>query len=155
MSILSSVQFFTISSAASAGMIPSRAWTRASAASMSRYFCVLFSSEKTLRIAAVEKILPKIAESMIVEGISLAPMERRAKSFSPRQQTAIAGETKRRATPCSVRRALENALRLQHHRTVDHLAVDLRRAASAGGRDQNPSRPGDLILGRHERSMDS
>ena len=38
---------------------------------MSRYFWVLFSSEKTLRIAAVEKILPKITESMIVEGISL------------------------------------------------------------------------------------
>ena len=63
-----------ISSAASCGMMPSRAWTRASAASMSRYFWTRFSSAKMRRIGAVEKISRKIPEltptAVIVEPFS-------------------------------------------------------------------------------------
>src|SRR5450432_4123178 len=69
MSIFSRTQLATISSAASGGMIPRRACTRASAASMSRYFRVRFSSDHTARMASVRKMLPKMAESMIVEGM--------------------------------------------------------------------------------------
>src|SRR2546430_3118149 len=60
---------------------------------------------------------------------------------------------KKKAT--SVQRVLENALALPPHQTVYGLAVNLRRDASAVGRAQHPSRPSDLILGPHERSMDS
>ncbi len=56
----------SISSAASCGMMPSRACARASAASKSRYFCTRFSSENTRRIASVEKMLRNTAESMMV-----------------------------------------------------------------------------------------
>ncbi len=69
MSIRSIVQCFTISSAASFGMMPSPPCTRASAASMSRYFWVRFSSDHTWRIGSALKMSPNMAESMIVEGI--------------------------------------------------------------------------------------
>jgi hypothetical protein len=69
MSIWSIVQCLTISSAASFGMIPSRPCTRASAPSMSRYFCVRLSSDHTLRMGSLLKMSPKMAESMIVEGM--------------------------------------------------------------------------------------
>src|SRR5436190_5934585 len=69
MSIWSIVQCFTISSAASFGMMPRRLWTRASAASMSRYFCVRFSSDHTVRMAWALKMSPKMVESMIVDGM--------------------------------------------------------------------------------------
>ena len=36
---------------------------------MSRYFWVRFSSDHTARMASVLKILPKMAESTIVEGM--------------------------------------------------------------------------------------
>src|SRR2546426_9278532 len=65
-SILSSLQLRTISAAAFAGMMPSRAWTRARAASMSRYLRVRFSSDHTWRMASVLKRLPKMAESTMV-----------------------------------------------------------------------------------------
>ena len=69
MSIWSIVQCFTISSAASLGMMPRRPWTRASAPSMSRYFCVRFSSDHTLRMDSALKMSPKMAESMMVDGM--------------------------------------------------------------------------------------
>src|SRR6266542_152377 len=69
MSISSIVQWRTISSAASLGMMPSRPCTRASAASMSRYFCVRFSSDQTLRMGSLLKMSPKTAESMMVDGM--------------------------------------------------------------------------------------
>src|SRR5439155_16107364 len=50
-------------------MIPSRPCTRASAPSMSRYFCVRLSSDHTLRMASLLKKSPKIAESMMVDGM--------------------------------------------------------------------------------------
>src|SRR5690242_15887387 len=62
-------QCLTISSAASFGMMPSRACTVARAASISRYFWMRFSSEKTRRIASVEKMSRKIAESSAVAGM--------------------------------------------------------------------------------------
>src|SRR2546422_8572729 len=68
-SIFSSLQLRTISAAAFAGMMPSRAWTRARAASMSRYLRVRFSSDHTWRMASVLKRLPKMAESMMVAGM--------------------------------------------------------------------------------------
>src|SRR6267143_1169906 len=68
-SIFSSLQLRAISAAAFAGMMPSRAWTRASAASMSRYLRVRFSSDHTWRIASVLKRLPKMAESTMVAGM--------------------------------------------------------------------------------------
>ena len=66
MSICCTSQCFTISSAASCGMRPRRACTRASAASMSRYFCVRFSSDQTARIASVVKMPWKMLESMML-----------------------------------------------------------------------------------------
>ena len=69
MSIWSSRQWLTISSAASCGIRPSRPWTLASAASMSRYFCVRFSSDQTWRISSLEKMPWKMAESMMVAGM--------------------------------------------------------------------------------------
>src|SRR6267143_4332092 len=68
-SIFSSLQLRTISAAAFPGMMPSRAWTRARAASMSRYLRVRFSSDHTWRMASVLKRLPKMAESMMVAGM--------------------------------------------------------------------------------------
>src|ERR1700752_3133808 len=68
-SIFSSLQLRTISAAAFAGMMPSRAWTRARAASMSRYLRVRFSSDHTWRMASVLKRLPKMAESTMVAGM--------------------------------------------------------------------------------------
>ena len=55
-------------------MMPSRACARASAASNSRYFCTRLSSEKIRRIASVEKMLRKTAESMAVAGIVAVPI---------------------------------------------------------------------------------
>src|SRR2546425_2494264 len=68
-SILSSLQLRTISVAAFSGMMPSRAWTRARAASMSRYLRVRFSSDHTCRMASVLNRLPKMAESTMVAGM--------------------------------------------------------------------------------------
>src|SRR3979490_2824354 len=68
-SIFSSLQLRTISAAAFPGMMPSRACTRARAASMSRYLRVRFSSDHTWRMASVLKTLPKMAESMMVAGM--------------------------------------------------------------------------------------
>src|SRR2546425_4699029 len=68
-SIFSSLQLRTISAAAFPGMMPSRACTRARAASMSRYLRVRFSSDHTWRMASVLKRLPKMAESMMVAGM--------------------------------------------------------------------------------------
>src|SRR6266446_1982125 len=68
-SILSSLQLRSISAAAFAGMMPSRAWTRARAASMSRYLRVRFSSDHTWRMASVLNRLPKMAESTMVAGM--------------------------------------------------------------------------------------
>src|SRR5215469_16446279 len=62
-------QCLTISSQACCGMMPSRAWARARAASKSRYFWIRFSSENTRRIASVEKISRNTAESTAVAGI--------------------------------------------------------------------------------------
>src|SRR5215472_416259 len=59
-----------ISLAASAGMMPSSAWTRASATSMSRYFWMRFSSDQIARMASVLKISRKIRESIAVEPIA-------------------------------------------------------------------------------------
>ncbi len=70
------LQWRTISSAAAAGMSPSRPCTRASAASTSRYFCVRFSSDQTRRIVSVAKMFPKIAESTMVDGIRLLSGEK-------------------------------------------------------------------------------
>ena len=69
MSIWSRWQWLTISSAASCGINPRRPCTLASADSMSRYFCVRFSSDQTWRIASVLKMPWKIAESMMVEAM--------------------------------------------------------------------------------------
>ena len=69
MSIWSSWQWLTISSAASCGIRPRRPCTLASAASMSRYFCVRFSSDHTWRISSLEKMPWKMAESMMVAGM--------------------------------------------------------------------------------------
>src|SRR5882672_7129103 len=69
----SSWQLRAISFAAACGMMPSLPCTRASAASMSRYFWVRFSSDQTRRISAVLKMSPKMAESMSVEGMA-APL---------------------------------------------------------------------------------
>src|SRR3954451_23410083 len=103
MSILSMVQFLTISSAASWGMISNRAWTRASAASMSRYFWVRFSSDHTARMASVLKMLPNMAESTIVEGM--------VQAFS---RMRVSG-----------RGAVEDRSGLEQDRAVDHQAVEL------------------------------
>src|SRR5204863_6323140 len=64
-----SLQLRAISAAAFAGMMPSRAWTRARAASMSRYLRVRFSSDHTWRMAPALKRLPKMAESTLVAGM--------------------------------------------------------------------------------------
>ena len=66
MSILRISQLRTISCAASAGMMPRRPCTIASAFSISTYFAVRFSSDQTRRIASVLKMSPKMDESMIV-----------------------------------------------------------------------------------------
>jgi hypothetical protein len=63
-SISATWQCRQISSAASLGRMPSRAWARAKAASKSRYFCTLFSSENTPRMASVEKMSRNTAESI-------------------------------------------------------------------------------------------
>src|SRR5437879_1339541 len=76
-SIFSSLQLRTISAAAFAGMMPSRAWTRARAASMSRYLRVRFSSDHTWRMASVLKRLPKMAESTMVAGMFCGSCSRR------------------------------------------------------------------------------
>ena len=69
MSICSSRQWLTISSAASCGISPIRPCTLASAASVSRYFWVRFSSDQTWRIASVLKMPWKMAESMRVDAM--------------------------------------------------------------------------------------
>ena len=74
MSIWSRWQWLTISSAASCGMRPSRPCTLASAASMSRYFWVRFSSDQTWRIASLLKMPWKMAESMMVDGMVGSPL---------------------------------------------------------------------------------
>src|SRR5579883_881089 len=61
-----------ISSQAFCGMMPRRAWARASPASKSRYFWIRLPSEKTRRIDSVEKMSRKTAESIAVVGISEA-----------------------------------------------------------------------------------
>src|SRR5450755_763950 len=51
-------------------MMPSRAWARASAASMSRYFWMRFSSAKMRRIGSVEKIsrkIPKLTPTAVMD----------------------------------------------------------------------------------------
>ena len=103
MSIWSSRQWLTISSAASFGIRPIRPWTLASAASMSRYFCVRFSSDQTWRISSLEKMPWKMAESMMVAGMvdSLSGSE-----------DSDAG-------------AAQGALGLQDDGAVDHSAVEL------------------------------
>ena len=72
MSICSSVQWLTISSAASFGIKPRRPCTTASARSMSRYFWVRFSSLQMWRMASEEKMPWKILESMRVEAIGFS-----------------------------------------------------------------------------------
>jgi len=47
------------------------AWARARAASKSRYFCTLFSSENTPRMASVEKMSRNTAESINDAGMGL------------------------------------------------------------------------------------
>jgi hypothetical protein len=76
-SISASRQWRQISSAASFGMMPSRACERASAASKSRYFCTRFSSENTLRIASVEKMSRNTVESINDAGMGIFLPERR------------------------------------------------------------------------------
>src|SRR5215470_10136737 len=55
-------QWRWISSHAFCGMMPRRAWARASAASMSRYLWMRFSSAKMRRIGSVENMSRKIPE---------------------------------------------------------------------------------------------
>ena len=62
-------QWLTISSTASCRISPSRPCTLASAASMSRYFRVRFSSGHTWRIASLLKMPWKMIESMRVEAM--------------------------------------------------------------------------------------
>src|ERR1051325_3308383 len=69
MSYSATSQCLRISSQAFCGMMPSRAWARARPASKSRYFWIRLSSENTRRIASVEKMSRKTAESMAVVGI--------------------------------------------------------------------------------------
>src|SRR4051812_10035670 len=103
MSIWSRRQWLTISSAASFGMSPSRPCTLARADSMSRYFCVRFSSDHTWRMSSVLKMPWKIAESMIVDAmVCLSRMDGKESAGA----------------------ALERALRLQHDRAVDHSTVE-------------------------------
>ena len=90
-----------ISSAASAGISPSSPCTLASAASMSRYFAVRFSSDQTSRMRRVAKMPWKMAESMMVDGMAVLRSEG--------VQSARAGQ---------------RAGGLQHHRAVDHAAVE-------------------------------
>src|SRR6187399_1331514 len=103
MSIWLSRQWLTISSAASFGIRPIRPWTLASAASMSRYFCVRFSSDHTWRISSLEKMPWKMAESMMVAGM----------------MGSLSGERNSDAG------AAQGALGLQHDGAVDHSAVEL------------------------------
>src|SRR3954447_132964 len=120
MSILSMVQFLTISSAASCGMMSSRAWTRARAASISRYFWVRFSSDHTVRMASVLKILPKMAESTIVEGMIQA--------FLCQEEFSGIGAGKDR-------------LSFQQHRPIHHPAIHLDGAGSGFSRGDHAPRP--------------
>src|SRR3954454_1889627 len=110
MSIWSSRQWLTISSAASCGIRPSRPWTLASAASMSRYFWVRFSSDQTWRISSLEKMPWKIAESMMVEGMA---------------GSLCGGED-------SGAGAAQRALGQQHDGAVDHSTVELGGTGGSG-----------------------
>src|SRR6266700_6760409 len=70
MSILPMSQLRMISAAASAGMMPSRPCTVASAFSISTYFAVRFSSDQTRRVASVLKMFPKMVESTTDTGMA-------------------------------------------------------------------------------------
>src|SRR2546425_4014034 len=141
MSIWSSVQCFTISSAASFGMMPSRPCTRASAASMSRYFCVRFSSDQTLRIASALKMSPKMLESMIVDGMVSALSEwLRIKTWAARR---VSASSLREDAHCSC-----------DHWSIDHFAVDLNGAFARFGCSYNALRPSDIDFAGSDRSMD-
>src|SRR5919202_3488572 len=139
-SILSSLQFRTISSAASCGMMPRRACTRASAASMSRYFWVRFSSDQTARIASVLKMSPKIAESMIVAGMI----------WGFRWMTGWSAPE-----PCrSGVRTFEDRLHLEQGRAGDHPAVQMDDAGASLGRSEHAPRPVDLAFARNRHAAD-
>src|SRR4051794_9014974 len=119
MSIWSSRQWLTISSAASFGIRPMRPCTLASAASMSRYFWVRFSSDQTWRISSLVKMPWKIAESMIVDAMVLV---------SGKRWNSVPG-------------ALQGALCLEDDRAVDHPAVDAGDARRRGIRGEDAACP--------------
>src|SRR6185295_7543882 len=120
MSIWSSRQWLTISSAASCGIRPRRPCTRASAASMSRYFCVRFSSDHTWRISSLEKMPWKMAESMMVADMVVFLLKTGVESGAG---------------------ALQGALGLQDDGAVDHSAVELGRTGGRGLGGQHAPRP--------------
>src|SRR6202011_4601899 len=73
MSIFRMSQLRTISADASAGIIPIRPCTSASAFSISRYLAVRLSSDQMLRIASLLKMFPNMRESTIVALIAGPP----------------------------------------------------------------------------------
>src|SRR5438309_1893534 len=132
MSIWSSRQWLTISSAASCGMRPSRPWTLASAASMSRYFCVRFSSDQTWRISSLEKIPWKIAESMTVAGMVVPCLGVEDSSAGPTQR----------------------ALGLQDDGAIDHPAIELGRTRRSGLGGEDASSEVEGLCARCQGSVD-
>src|SRR4051812_45278246 len=126
MSIFATSQCRAISSAASRGMMPSRPCTTASARSNSRYLAVRFSSDQMRRMASVEKMLPKMRESMRV-----APMG-----------GGLRGKGKGKGAARLALRAVEDVAGPEDHRAIDHAPVDLHGAGTLGHRGFDATRPG-------------
>src|SRR4029077_6080570 len=111
MSYCATSQCSRISSQAFCGMMPSRACARARPASKSRYFWIRFSSENTRRIASVEKMSRKTAESMAVVGIQ--------EPFGEGSEEPKTDISRHEYLPCRGRRVRGGRGRLLHaHRIV-------------------------------------